>query len=145
MNAVEELIAALRAADVLIGFSPLPDERDFSDFLKENRIEKNGISVIADRSTDPIEFAETLRARYASKDICIFIPGREFDETGTRHGRGGGWYDRFLSKAPREWLRIGVLEKSQLSSKMLKRESWDEPMDYLLVHDSSWTIVKVAK
>ncbi|MBX9792941.1 MAG: hypothetical protein K2Y02_01440, partial [Burkholderiaceae bacterium] len=50
---------------------------------------------------------------------------------GTRHGKGGGWYDRFLSKTPAKWLRIGVLNETRLSATLLTRESWDEPMDFL--------------
>ena len=67
----------------------------------------------------------------AIEPVFILIPGREFDATGTRHGKGAGWYDRFLSMVPQEWLRIGFCTNDQFSSEPLVRESWDEPMDYV--------------
>ena len=124
---------SLQEVDVIIGYTPVGDEPVYGTFLKENGIDTPGISVLADRATDPRAFAESLVQKYSGKKVCIFIPGREFDSFGTRHGRGGGWYDRFLSAVPCEWVRIGVLNASQLSQEKLKREAWDQPMDTLLV------------
>ena len=65
--------------------------------------------------------------------VVVLIPGTAFDESGTRKGRGGGWYDRFLSRIPAEWTRVGVLPQESLQSEPLQRQSWDEPVDYLLI------------
>ncbi len=65
--------------------------------------------------------------------VVILIPGRLFDITGTRHGRGGGWYDRFLAAVPREWFRVGFCYESQFSAAPLLREAWDQPMDAVCV------------
>jgi hypothetical protein len=143
MRASEEFTAALRAADCVAGFSPLPDEQEFSSFLKEAGIAGIGISVLADRDTDPAAFAASLAERYAGKRMVILVPGRRFDASGTRHGRGGGWYDRFLSRVPREWVRAGVLSDAEFSNEPLRREPWDEPMDFLLVKKTDgWNVLK---
>jgi 5-formyltetrahydrofolate cyclo-ligase len=144
MNEEAKLLAALRAADFMIGFSPLPGEPDAGDFLRKYKIENKGHSTLADKSISPEQVAGGLSKVHEGEKVIVFIPGREFDILGTRHGRGGGWYDRFLSEVPREWLRIGVLKKDQLSDQPLKRELWDEPMDYLLVkRGSEFEIVEI--
>jgi hypothetical protein len=74
------------------------------------------------------------------KNVCVFVPGTSFDSFGTRHGRGGGWYDRFLSAIPREWLRIGVATLSSFKNDTkLKRQLWDEQVDYILIFNSELT------
>lgn len=145
MSVLEALSAALRAADCIVGFAPLQDEQEFSSFLKEQGITQNGLSVLADRANDPSAFALSLSEKLTGKRVAILIPGRRFDASGTRHGRGGGWYDRFLSKVPRAWVRVGILAEAEFSQEPLRRESWDEPMDYLLVKEGgTWRSVKTA-
>ena len=52
---------------------------------------------------------------------------------GVRHGRGGGWYDRFLSQVSPQWMRIGFCFENQFSSSPLKQETWDQPVDWVCV------------
>lgn len=142
MNPEEALLVKLRESDALIGYSPMGNEPDVHDFLVENQILTSGRSVIADKDISPHDFALSLLKAHESEKICILVPGREFDTFGTRHGRGGGWYDRFLKEVPRTWLRIGVLHSGQLSDEKLKREPWDEPVDYLLIIEKGdWNII----
>ncbi|TSD06273.1 MAG: 5-formyltetrahydrofolate cyclo-ligase [Parcubacteria group bacterium Greene0714_7] len=133
MNPEEELLEKLRGANALIGYSPMGDEPDVHGFLIENQIFKPGRSIIADKNISPHDFALSLLRAHANEKVCVLVPGREFDTFGTRHGRGGGWYDRFLKELPQDWIRIGVLSPAQLSEEKLNREPWDEPVDYLLI------------
>lgn len=97
---------------------------------------------------DPIQCAEMYRAQYAGKSVCVFIPGQLFDIYGNRHGRGGGWYDRFLSNVPREWLRIGVTSPEHLSQNVIPTHEWDEVMDMILVYESNtdtWVTHEVSE
>ncbi|MBO7686643.1 MAG: 5-formyltetrahydrofolate cyclo-ligase [Kiritimatiellae bacterium] len=42
------------------------------------------------------------------------VPGLAFTKGGKRLGYGGGWYDRFLARAPRDAVKIGVSYSFQL-------------------------------
>lgn len=86
-------------------------------------------------SLDPHEEAKAARAFAGDRPTAILLPGREFDAAGTRHGQGGGWYDRFLKEVPREWLRVGFCFSDQFSKMPLPRQPWDEPVDYVVVVD----------
>lgn len=84
------------------------------------------------KTSDPFLMAEELTKEAGERKVYIFVPGRRFDRLGTRIGRGSGWMDRFLSRVPRSWLRIGLCGPRQWSEEPLKREEWDEPMDWVL-------------
>ena len=94
-----------------------------------------------DKDSDPYIWVDFCK-NFCKKELtCILIPGRQFDIYGTRYGRGGGWYDRFLANIPKEWVRIAVTHSSRLSILPLKKESWDEPVDWIIVNGNSiWKI-----
>jgi 5-formyltetrahydrofolate cyclo-ligase len=120
-----------------IFYSAKPDEPDCSELQRSVRAH---VVLPASASDDPFVYATDLVASYPNSRVVIFVPGRQFDLTGTRHGRGGGWYDRFLSRVPHEWIRIGVARQSDVSIAPLVHEPWDEPMDWLLIEtDGAWT------
>ena len=66
-------------------------------------------------------------------NICLYVPGTAFDKHGTRRGRGSGWYDRFLASVPFHWMRVGLCFENNFSHNPLKRETWDQPVDWVCV------------
>jgi len=144
-NSEEELAAALRAADVVISYAPLSDEPDAETFLSRHGFLGEVIRTPTDKDSSAQEFAELLARNHGNKNVCVLVPGRKFDREGTRHGRGGGWYDRFLSAIPKNWTKIGLALPHHVSSEKLERKEWDHPMDYILVCDSDFKVVVPEK
>ncbi|MBP6868700.1 MAG: hypothetical protein KBC16_01175 [Candidatus Pacebacteria bacterium] len=66
--------------------------------------------------------------------VVIFLPGRKFDALGTRHGQGGGWYDRYLARVPSNWLRVGLCTSERFSTEALTRLPHDQPVDIVGVY-----------
>lgn len=142
MSTEEEFIASIRSADVLVSYDPLSYEPDVGIFFASKDIPAQTLRVNKSKEISPSEVARSFRGECEGKSVFVFLPGKEFDALGTRHGRGGGWYDRFLKEVPSEWVRVGVLDASLLSETPLVREAWDEPVDYLLIKGKGfWRIL----
>jgi 5,10-methenyltetrahydrofolate synthetase len=122
--------------EVVISYVPLPDEVVPENYFHSSTATRVYL-IPPNQDTDPILLVEKLSTRFNSSPVVVLIPGQAFDATGTRHGRGGGWYDRFLSAIPSEWRRIGFCTSMQFSISPLKRESWDEPVDEVHVIDTA--------
>lgn len=65
---------------------------------------------------------------------CAFIPGLAFDKEGFRLGRGGGYYDGFLSEAPQRLARIGLMFSCQAVAKV-PREPHDAQLRKVLTEE----------
>jgi 5-formyltetrahydrofolate cyclo-ligase len=63
---------------------------------------------------------------------AILIPGLSFDSTGSRLGRGKGYYDRYLQNF--EGLKIGICYSFQLVEKITS-EDHDVKMDYIVTEN----------
>ena len=100
------------------------------------RVPSDSFFLPATHTSNPDEWAVAAKEKMPGL-VALLIPGTAFDEHGTRHGRGYGWYDRFLSSVPREWVRIGVAPLGTFSTTVLTREKWDEPMDWILAETAS--------
>jgi len=117
------------SCEVVVSYIPIENEPNPS-FLNQYFPPPEFV-IPPQKDADSFKIAEDLRQRFKEKQVCILVPGTVFDEYGTRHGRGRGWYDRFLSHTPRAWIRIGMATPSTFSKKMLVRKPWDEPMDWI--------------
>jgi len=105
-----------------LGFEPLSDEPDISTLIDKLKEEKRLVLVCGERS-NPILVSDV-------KDISLaLIPGRAFNKKGVRLGRGGGTFDRILSKI--KCLKIGVAFNVQILDE-LPKESHDQPVDIIV-------------
>ncbi len=139
-DAVSQLSSLLSSVEHVISYQPLRTEVSISLFIPEN----TQVHLIPARaSLDPHEIAGAMKDAVGESSCAILIPGRQFDASGTRHGQGGGWYDRFLAEMPKEWLRIGFCFDDQFSEVPLVRQSWDQAMDYVVVVDRKDTSLKL--
>ncbi len=62
---------------------------------------------------------------------AVLVPGLGFDDRGGRLGRGGGFYDRFLSRLPEGAARIGVAWSGRVVDRV-PMEAWDQKVDMLV-------------
>jgi 5-formyltetrahydrofolate cyclo-ligase len=131
----EEYTSGISGCEAAIIYAPLSDEPDPLSLGIPLPTLRKTVSPL--RDTNPFALAAEYAKEFAGKRVCILIPGRAFDSSGTRHGRGGGWYDRFLSAVPREWLRIGVCREKDFSETRLDRQAHDEPVDLIVIAASS--------
>jgi 5-formyltetrahydrofolate cyclo-ligase len=67
----------------------------------------------------------------------VLVPGLGFDRSGRRLGRGGGFYDRFLSEPTLRATRCGVLFDTQLVE-AIPAESHDVMVEYLATPSQLW-------
>lgn len=143
-SAFQELqrLASQRGASVL--YKTLKNEVDYNNRSFPLKIYANNLTLSNNKKSNPFAWATKCVTKFQNTQPYILIPGTLFDKHGTRYGKGVGWYDRFLSKVPRTWLRVGIAYKSQISDTQLVRQGWDEPVDWIIVHDNNlWEIYKI--
>lgn len=126
----KELCTLLETFEVVIAYTPFDKEIMWEEICDLETVVE---CVPREKDSDPNTFAEEMTKKYNGKTVALLIPGMRFDATGTRHGRGGGWYDRFLAKVPRSWLRIGLSTPECFYEATLIRSWWDEPMDVIMI------------
>ena len=104
---------------------------------------REGMSIVPKTPPEPLALAAELSSRLGADGVCVFVPGTRFDASGTRIGRGGGWYDRFLASVPKNWLRVGVADAAYFSETPLPRAPHDEPVDFMFIRtDENWKTIE---
>mgnify|MGYP006277860939 CR=1 FL=1 len=61
----------------------------------------------------------------------VIVPGIAFASDGTRLGRGGGHFDRFLADIRPDALKVGICFASQRAD-TLPSDPWDQPVDCIV-------------
>ncbi len=133
----KKLKSLLSKCNTLITYQPLSDEVDVATIPLLKDLFTDVMCLPNDKNSDYLYWANFCRKKYVNKFVCVLVPGQTFDIFGTRHGRGRGWYDRFLSSIPKNWIRIGVAQKSQFSVSKITKEPWDESVDWVIVKNGS--------
>jgi 5-formyltetrahydrofolate cyclo-ligase len=129
----------------VILYKPLTGEIDYTKTFFSIDLHPNQIVLPANKNEDPFVWADKCIGHFKTDTPYILIPGTSFDIYGTRHGKGAGWYDRFLSKVPNTWLKIGITHASKLSLERLHRQTWDQTMDFVIAnHKNFWDIYKTT-
>lgn len=124
-------------------YKPLPGEIDYTEALFPIDLHPNQMVLPINKEENPFTWANKSVEHFKKGIPYVLIPGTSFDIYGTRYGKGGGWYDRFLSKIPNTWLKIGIANKSNVSLEKLKKQTWDQSMDFIVTNDkNSWDIYK---
>jgi len=63
-------------------------------------------------------------------NACILVPGLAFSKDGKRLGKGGGYYDKFLSREP-EHKTIALAYDFQITEELPSAEH-DQPVEYIV-------------
>jgi 5-formyltetrahydrofolate cyclo-ligase len=151
-------LAAFRDAQTVALFAPLPTEPDIHPLIEEAWAQKKRVALPRmfregdvphldwhavtawDEVVEPGPFGlrepdhlRCPRVEIAELD-CVFVPGLAFDPTGLRLGRGGGYYDSFLGRAPEKLPRFGLMFAGQRVEK-LPREPHDQALPAIVTED----------
>ncbi len=139
---LKEFQQLLKTHTSRLSYTALKDEQDPNMIPLLQQIQTESVSLVPQTPlTDPIALADTFSKTLIPSKTHILIPGQAFDLTGTRHGRGNGWYDRFLAHLPHEMPRLGMVPQGHLSTRPLIRQAWDEPMDWIVYKQGeTWLI-----
>ena len=143
---MHKLCELLNSCTASVGHIPLSDEVEYHT-LPCTHVVPN-ITISQDKDANPFECARACMEALKEERVCVYVPGQAFDASGNRRGRGAGWYDRFLSVVPREWIRVGVTDSEHVSHEVLTTNSWDQPMDWVIVWDKHmliWTAYEAAE
>lgn len=117
-----EKLPAFQSAKTVLIYYPTHNEVDVLPLIKRYKKEKTFLFPVVHRRTMtacPYEGnAKMHRGKYnipepttdpfTGKIDLIILPGVGFDLYGNRLGRGGGYYDRYLSKLKRGTILVGV-------------------------------------
>jgi len=70
---------------------------------------------------------------------CVFVPGVAFDAEGFRLGRGGGFYDSFLTRTPPTLPCIGLMFSLQ-KVPLVPREPHDQALRNVITEDGLFSL-----
>ena len=141
-------------SDVVVGYASDGCEANVRSVLENALIVGKKIALVrydrAKKSYEPVEinsFQEDLepakfgllepkaglpQAVLSEKSLWL-VPAVAFDKTGTRLGRGGGFYDRMLSEYPGS--KVGVFYQCQYSEEVLPSAEHDQKLALAVTED----------
>jgi 5-formyltetrahydrofolate cyclo-ligase len=151
-----EQLPAFQAAQTVLIYYPTRNEIDVLSLIKKYKRTKTFLfPVVKGRSMDacPYEGNEKMHrgkynipepttAPYTGKIDLTIVPGLAFDAKGNRLGRGGGYYDRFISATKSQSLLVGVGYDFQMVDSV-PTNLFDKRMNYVV--SPSKGIIKIKR
>lgn len=142
--AVEQMPSFQSAKTVLI-YYPTHNEVDLLSLIKRYKKEKTFLFPVVHRKTmtacpyegnakmhrGKFNIPEPTTEPYVGDIDLILVPGVGFDKRGNRLGRGGGYYDKFITRLGRKTLLVGVGYDFQLEEEV-PANRWDKRLDYVV-------------
>lgn len=147
-----EALPGFAEATEIAAFLPLPDELPLEPVLRHLLAQGKtvwlpwlgdapgamGFAPVTELDTDLVagrwnlrEPRGTLRGRVPPRGLPALVPGQVFDLHGSRIGRGGGYYDRWLADRP-DVVAIGIAWDAQVHPGRLPVAPHDRPMRHLV-------------
>ncbi len=141
---VEQLPAFQTAKTVLI-YYPTRNEIDVLSLIKKYKrtktflfpvVHRRGMTACPYEGNDKMHrgkfnIPEPTTTPYEGKIDLTIVPGLAFDTKGNRLGRGGGYYDRFISATKSQSLLVGVGYDFQIVDKV-PTNLFDKHMNYVI-------------
>lgn len=141
---VEQLPAFQTAKTVLI-YYPTRNEIDVLSLIKKYKstktflfpvVHRHGMTACPYEGNDKMHrgkfnIPEPTTAPYEGKIDLTIVPGLGFDTKGNRLGRGGGYYDRFISSTKSQSLLVGVGYDFQIVDEV-PTNLFDKHMNYVI-------------
>lgn len=141
---VEQLPAFQTAKTVLI-YYPTRNEIDVLSLIKKYKstktflfpvVHRHGMTACPYEGNDKMHrgkfnIPEPTTAPYEGKIDLTIVPGLGFDTKGNRLGRGGGYYDRFISSTKSQSLLVGVGYDFQIVD-IVPTNLFDKHMNYVI-------------
>lgn len=152
-------ISSVLNADLVVAYYPLGSEVDAIGFMELVMVSGRGVALpylrgdgemgigrIWSLGNDLVpgpfgmmEPADRFKDNVSPKHVgAVICPGVAFDETGTRLGRGGGHYDRFLRQVKGRAFIVGCAFDCQISGDPLPAEEHDVRMDAVITESRAF-------
>jgi 5-formyltetrahydrofolate cyclo-ligase len=140
-----EQMTVFRDARTILLYYPIHNEVDLRPLLTKYAGQKTFLLPVTHRHSIEVRpyegedkmhkgrfgVPEPQTAAYKGTIDVLFVPGTVFDTKGHRIGRGGGYYDKFLSKHP-QVPKIGVCYPFQLKKKDIPVTWRDRKVDQVV-------------
>lgn len=137
-----EQMSSFQNAQTVLLYYPIHNEVDLRPLLEKYAGQKTFLFPVTHRRSLTIHpydgeemmgkgrfgVPEPQTAEYKGKIDVILVPGVVFDQHCNRIGRGGGYYDKFLSKQSSA-KKVGVCYSFQLKKHSIPHHVWDVKVD----------------
>lgn len=90
-------VQSFRDATHVLAYVPMNDEIPFVEQLRDAFLDKNWYFPNTETISFQKQGSNELWDSSCVSSSIVLVPSRAVDTKGRRLGRGGGWYDRFLS------------------------------------------------